>query len=376
MPHNPIRILHVIGAMNRGGAETIVMNLYRAIDRSEVQFDFLVHTDEACDYDDEIRALGGRIFSVPRLTGPNILSYRRACRAFFAEHREFPIVHGHIGSCAAIYLSEAKKTGAFTVAHSHSQHFPLSPAQIAFRTASFPTRFIADYFIACSQQAGIDRYGEKATRTNRYHILKNGIGLASYRFSEEGRAAVRRELGLPENAAVYGHVGRFDPIKNHGFLIDVFLEALAENPDSYLVMTGREDAEGAVRKRCESEGIMDKVRILGLREDIPRVLCALDVFIFPSFKEGLPLATVEAQASGLPCLMSTGVPELARATDAAAFLPLSDGARTWAHAAAEKLAAARGADRTAAIDQVRAAGFDIEESAAWLQDFYLQHAKR
>ncbi|MDO4443471.1 MAG: glycosyltransferase family 1 protein [Slackia sp.] len=375
MNDNPVRILHVIGAMNRGGAETIVMNLYRCIDRTKIQFDFLVGTDEECDYDREIRELGGCIYSLPRFTGTNYRAYKKACRDFFRSHR-YPIVHGHIGSSAAIYLSEAKKAGAFAIAHSHAQHFPLSPGEIAFRMLSFPTRFIADYFIACSQQAGLDRYGRKIAESARYHILKNGIDSASYRFDEQTRKRIRDELSIPNDALVYGHVGRFDPIKNHVFLIDVFEATLEKKPDAFLVLAGREDAARSIRKRCENDGIQDKVRFLGLREDICHVLSAMDVFIFPSFKEGLPMATIEAQASGLPCLISTGVPSLAQVGDRTDFLPLSAGARAWSDAAIEKFEDGRSVDRANAVDDIRNAGFDIDASTAWLQDFYLDIAEK
>lgn len=361
--------------MNRGGAETIVMNLYRCIDREKIQFDFLVNADEECDYDREIRELGGRIYRIPRFTAANYFSYRKACRDFFENHR-YPIVHGHIGSSAAIYLSEAKKTGAFAIAHSHAQHFPISPGEIAFRTLSFPTRFIADYFIACSQQAGMDRYGAKITESSRYHILKNGIDLKSYQFNEQTREQIRKELSIPRDALVYGHVGRFDPIKNHAFLIDVFEATLTKKPGAFLLLIGREDDAQSIRKRCENDGIKDRVLFLGLRENVCEVLSAIDVFIFPSFKEGLPLATIEAQASGLPCLISTGVPTLARASNRTDFLELSANAQTWADIALKKSEANRDFNRASAIDDVRRAGFDINESAAWLQDFYLERAQR
>ncbi|MDO4589841.1 MAG: glycosyltransferase family 1 protein [Slackia sp.] len=374
MAENRIRILHVIGVMNRGGAETIIMNLYRSIDRERIQFDFLVNTENEGDYDREIRELGGRIYALPRFTGTNYLAYKKACRAFFQEHR-YPIVHGHIGSSAAIYLSEAKKAGSFTIAHSHAQNFPISPGEIAFRALSFPTRFIADYFMACSQQAGVDRYGKKAAESDRYHVLKNGIDLSSCGFDDNDRKSIRAELAIPRDALVYGHVGRFDPIKNHPFLVEVFEAALEKKPDAFLVLVGREDDAHAIRALCEEKGLMDNVRFLGLREDVHRVLSAIDVFVFPSFKEGLSIAAVEAQASGLPCLLSTGVPSLAQATKRVRFLPLDVGAHAWSDAALELFEAHRKADRASAIDEVRRAGYDIAESTAWLQEFYCTHAK-
>ena len=151
-----IRVLHVIGAMDRGGAETMIMNLYRAIDRTKVQFDFLVHEQRVCDYDEEIKDLGGEVFrGLPRFKVVNYSTYRDECRDFFSRHSEHPVVHGHIGSCAPVYLREAKRQGRVTIAHSHSQKFPLSVTELGFRALAYPVRRVADNFIACSMEAGL-----------------------------------------------------------------------------------------------------------------------------------------------------------------------------------------------------------------------------
>ena len=154
----PIRILHVIGIMNRGGAETMIMNLYRNIDRSKVQFDFVENEGDTADFDEEILSLGGNIFHCPRYVGKNHLTYCRWWRDFFASHKGvYAVVHGHIGSTAAIYLSIAKRHGAYTIAHSHSAGF----GSAMYRVFSYPTRYVADHFFACSRDAGISRYGKK-----------------------------------------------------------------------------------------------------------------------------------------------------------------------------------------------------------------------
>ena len=195
MRANPLRILHVIGAMNRGGAETLVMNLYRSIDRSRIQFDFLVNELGTCDYDKEIDELGGKMFEVPRYNIANYPVYRRACQAFFSNHHH-PVVHGHIGLPAPIYLSIARRHGAACIAHSHAQNYPLSPGELVFRIATHPTRRCADRFLACSVQAGLDRYGEEVVHSDRFHVLKNGIDIERSRFSEQARVSIRRELGV------------------------------------------------------------------------------------------------------------------------------------------------------------------------------------
>lgn len=161
---DPIRVLHVIGIMNRGGAETMIMNLYRHVDRNKVQFDFVENEGETAAYDGEILALGGKIYRCPRYRGKNHLAYKRWWHDFFRSHPgEYPIVHGHIGSTAAIYLSIAKKYGAYTIAHSHSA----GAGTAAYQIFSYPTRFIADHFFACSDDAAVSRYGRKVGTDKR-----------------------------------------------------------------------------------------------------------------------------------------------------------------------------------------------------------------
>lgn len=374
MSTSPMRILHVIGAMNRAGAESMIMNLYRACDTERVQFDFLVN-DEG-DYDQEIIERGGRIYRIPRFTLTNYSAYRKACAEFFAAHDEFAIVHGHIGLPAAIYLRIARENGMVAIAHSHAQNYPLSPKELVFRIVSRPVRHHADYFMACSMQAGIDRFGTAISRDRtRFCVLNNGIDLAAYRFDDTTRASVRTELGIDADTPVFGHVGRFDPVKNHRFLLEVFSLVLTELPNAKLVLAGRPDEDGTVRARACELGIEDSVVFLGVRSDVARILSAFDVFVFTSFKEGLGMAVVEAQASGLPCVVSKGVPEIARVSNLASFLDLDAGAQAWADEALRRYRN-RCAQRAPYIDDVRQAGFDINESAAWLQDFYLEHARR
>ena len=218
-----LRVLQVIGAMDRGGAETMLMNLHRTIDRDEVQFDYLVHEQRECDYDAEIEKLGGRLFRLPRYTVANGGTYRRLVRAHLQEHPEHRIVHGHIGSSASIYLDEARRAGRFGIAHSHSQNYLHGFMGLAFRAMTRSTRNVADYFFACSREAGIDRYGAAVVEGDRFSIMNNGIDLAAYVCDEERHEAARRALGfgpsmLRGGAPVIGHVGRLSPEKNHAFL--------------------------------------------------------------------------------------------------------------------------------------------------------------
>lgn len=364
-----IRVLHVIGAMDRGGAETMIMNLYRAIDRTSVQFDFLVHETRTCDYDEEIESLGGKLYRAPRFNGINGLSYRRAVSSLLLDSDAHPIVHGHIGSSAALYLSEAKRAGRFAIAHSHAQNFPASPSEYAFRALSYPTRFVADYFFACSREAGIDRFGEKIVGGSAFKILKNGIDLAPYRCDQSEHEACKQLLGYNADSVLIGHVGRLTEVKNHPFLFKTFSAFKQTMPEARLVCVGRGSLEGRLKEQVVELGLGDSVDFLGVREDVPSLMKAFDGFVFPSLKEGLPVAAVEAQASGLPVLLSTGVSQDAVITGAAERLSLSEGPVVWAEHLARSLN--QNNPRHDRIDEVRGRGFDIKDSARWLEQFYL-----
>lgn len=364
-----MRVLQVIGAMDRGGAETMIMNLYRAIDRERIQFDFLVHEQRLCDYDEEIADLGGSVFrELPRFVVSNACSYRRACRDFFDRHPEHEIVHGHIGSSALIYLPEARRAGKAVIAHSHARNFPLSPTEVAFRALSLPVRFQADGFLACSLEAGIDRFGRAVVGGKRFSVLRNAIDVAAFQCDEPAHRQAKRDFGWADRVVV-GHVGRFDPVKNHRFLIDAFARFKRRVPEALLVLVGRGAIEDEVRAHAVDSGCADDVAFWGVTDEVARLQKAFDLFVFPSLSEGLPVSVIEAQAAGAPTLLSTGVPELS-VMDAriATRLDLTQGPQVWADAMVGALE--RSPERALGARAVRAAGFDIERTAAWLERYY------
>lgn len=372
-----IRVLQVIGAMNRAGAETIVMNLMRAVDRERVQFDFLVHTDKRCDYDDEIESLGGTIYHVPRYKIVNGASYRRACRKLLEEHPEIEVVHGHIGSSSAIYLDEARRAGCATVVHSHRDSpKPTSLKAVARRTLYgaliAKTTSIADEFLACGTQAGIDRFGAEVAQGEHFHVMRNGIDLSLYACDEAGHERAKKALGFAGTPLV-GCVARLVSEKNHQFLLDAFARALPHIPEAKLLLAGRGPLEDKLRAQAASLGIEDAVVFLGVRDDVPEVLKALDAFVFPSHLEGLGMAVVEAQAAGTPCIVSTAVPEEAVVTDLVQRIELEEGVDEWA----ARMVALVEADlpRADASNLVRAGGYDIDDVANWMTDFYAELAQ-
>ena len=215
-----IRILHVLSAMNRAGVETMLMNLYRTIDREKIQFDFAVTTTARCDYDDEIESLGGRSIHYPRYVGKNHFAYTKWWNDFFKAHPEYRIIHGHIGSTASIYLTIAKKYGCYTIAHSHSTSGGFGMHKVLYKIYSYSTRYIADYFIGCSTEALVARYGRRVAGNHDISfVLNNGIDVAKYAFSSQIRKEVLEELCLSVNDIIIGTVGRLTPQKNPFFCL-------------------------------------------------------------------------------------------------------------------------------------------------------------
>lgn len=369
----PRRVLHVIGAMDRGGAETLIMNVYRNIDRSILQFDFLVHETRECDFDSEIRALGGSIFSIDRLNGINTVSYIKQCRDFFHMHHNYCAVHVHIGSSACFVIKEAKKFGLFCIAHSHNTNPSLSLPEIGFRLFSYPTRYIADYYLACSREAGVDRFGKAVVTSNRFSVLNNGIDVKRYKFSSKLRSSMRRDLGIaPEQKAIC-HIGRFSDEKNHEFLLKAFAKCGGGEFDGRLFLVGRGPLRNDMEQLAAELNIRDKVVFLGVRSDIPDLLMAMDLFVFPSKWEGLGIAAIEAQASGLPCILSPALPDMAVCSPYAYKMDSLNSTTAWAERMVNEPIRAN-MDRIDGVNYVRESGFDIKRTIDSLASLYLDHA--
>lgn len=350
----------------------MIMNLYRKIDTSKVQFDFLVHLEKPGDYDGEIEELGGKKFYLPEYKVYNEISYRKACRDFFRKHaKEYNIVHGHIESCARIYLREAKKRGCFTIAHCHACNMGSLPAIMAYSALCYPTRFRGDYFLACSKIAGEQRFGKKVVQGQNFKVLKNGIDASLYRYDPERTRKLKKEKGL-EGKVVFGHVGRFTDVKNHEFLIEVFARIYRKMPQSVLLMAGRGELEEKIRTKAEKMGLSSAVFFLGVQEDIAGLMSQMDAFIFPSKHEGLGIVVIEAQASGLPCYISNGVPKEAVVTHSVTQLSLDSTAQEWAEKIMTGLEKFKRKDQ---YQEILHSGFDIGESCSQLMQIYTTACK-
>lgn len=366
-----IRILHVVHGMDCGGTENIIMNLYRNIDRSKIQFDFLVHTQKHCFFDDEIEKLGGQIYRVPYYNILNLFKYQKALKRLFVSHKEWRAVHGHLGSCACIYLRIAKQFGIYTIAHSHNvnnSHFSIK--ELLYRFHALQTRGVADYYMGCSYEAGIERYGRKITEGGCFCVLHNGIKVNEYIFHKPTRDKIQKELGIDDNRFVIGNVGRFSLQKNHMFALDVFT-CLRKISDKYmLVLVGDGELKNKIVAKATQLGILNAIVFTGIRKDVPQIMNAFDMFLFPSFYEGLGIALIEAQASGLPCIVNKdGIMPAAVISDLVELKSLEDGAYEWAEYI-DKIRQ-KGIVRKDMSITVKDAGFDVIDVAKWLENFYL-----
>ena len=356
----PIRVLCVFSTLDRGGAESMCMNLYRHIDRDKVQFDFVKHTKAKGAFEDEIAFLGGRVYEAPRFTGTNIISYVNWWKKHFAHHSEHTIIHGHFFTISAVYFSVAQRKNRITVGHIHA-----SAVNGFLQTAMVKMiRRVTDYPLACSQQAGHWIYGNRP-----FTVLNNGLDSDQFRYGPETRQRVRQQLGLGD-AFTLGTVANFSSVKNPMGLIDIFLSVNAQRPDTKLIWVGEGTERKNIEERIRTENLTKKVLLLGTRNDVPDILQAMDAFLLPSFSEGLPVSAIEAQATGLPCYISNTVSHEVDITGLCRFLPINK-PEAWTDAIFHETAI-----REDASAKIKTAGYDINDTSLWLQDFYLEIAKR
>lgn len=367
---NPVRVLNVLGTTNLGGAESRVMELYRALDKDKVQFDFLVHTDKEGQYSEEIRRLGGRIYRVPRFKVLNILAYKRAWKKLFREHNDFAAVHGHMTSTAAIYLPIAKKAGIpLTIAHARSAGVDRGMKGLVTKIIRYPLKYRADYCFTCSKEAGEAVYGRKWIEKGNVWTVPNAIDTARFRYNPAVRAQVRDRLGLTDRFVI-GHIGRFSFMKNHEYLLEVFAALCKMRDDAALVLIGKGELEDKIKARVKKLGLTDKVLFLGSRMDVEQYYQAFDYFVFPSIFEGLPGSVAEAQACGLHCLVSDKVTREAALTELVVYKSIDEPADNWA---AEIMRSSRNAlaDRKDTSAVIAGQGFDVHRQAAAMEAFYI-----
>jgi glycosyltransferase involved in cell wall biosynthesis len=362
---NPLRILHVVVNMNRGGAETLIMNLYRNIDRSKIQFDFLTCKEGV--FDNEIMEMGGKVHRIPYVTDVGHFGYVKKLNDFFSLHGEYKIIHSHMDKMSGIVLRAAKKANIpVRIAHSHATRSEGGMISRVYKW--YAGRFIisaATGLVACSKDAAKWLFSGNLDKTV---ILRNGIENEKFIYSPMIREQVREELTINQSSFVVGHVGRFNRVKNHKFLIKIFAELVKIRPDSVLLLAG----DGPLRSNMEQEvrklNLESKVRFLGVRCDINRLLQAFDVFAFPSLFEGVPIVLIEAQTADLTCLVSNKISsEVDMSLGLTRFVPINDPV-AWAEELAQLPVRKKEDTCTKLIDKSL---YNIERISSDLEQYYI-----
>lgn len=368
----PIRIVHNIASLHLGGSQAFVMNMYRNIDRSKVQFDFVVAPETKEGFYDEITNLGGKIFSCPRYKGTNHIQYNKWWDDFFNEHPEYKVIHGHVRSTASIYLKIAKRHGLVTIAHSHSTSNGNGISAIVKRIMQLPIRKQADYLFACSDKAGKWLYGEKAITQQNYYMIPNGVDLKRFEFDVNKRNQMRMTLGIKKDMMILGHIGRLSTPKNHKFLLNVFNKYHKINSNSKLLLVGDGELFDCIKEHIDKLNISDAVIMTGSKQNTEDYYQVMDIFVFPSLWEGLPVSVVEAQANGLQCLISDVITHDVDLTDLIQYLPLDE--ELWLGAIVEAHKKKRMGLTNENIQRLQP--FDALTVANKLQEFYLKQDER
>tara|TARA_R110000868_G_scaffold90110_1_gene250381 strand:+ start:16990 stop:18126 length:1137 start_codon:yes stop_codon:yes gene_type:complete len=373
----PTRVLQVLTAMNRGGAETMVMNYYRAMNRNNIQFDFIVHREEVGIYETEILSLGGKIFRMPALSPSNYFKYIKSLNIFFQSHPEYNVIHSHMNAYSYLILKIAKKNNvSIRIAHSHTSIEPFFK-KIFLKNTDIVTTIkdsvqsvvrhfvpnVANYYFSCGQKAGIWLFGKK--NYGKVTIINNAVNSAQFSYNLEFSKEYKKILNL-QDKEIIGHVGNFVEAKNHIFLIHVFKKMLEINNNLVLLLVGQGYLKNKIQEEVKKLEIDSNVRFLGVRDDIPNLMQAFDLFLFPSLYEGLPLTMVEAQASGLKIIASDTITSEVKVTNLVTFCSLDKPENYWAELALKNLKYNRRNTHEDIVD----GKYDIEMNAKNLYEFY------
>lgn len=359
-----IYVLHVVGRMDRGGTEALLMNLMNIVDRNRFQFDFVEQTQDECNYDEQILSLGSKIYRAPHISASSLFAYRKWWKNFYNEHPEYKIIHGHSRGSASIYLDEAKKANRVTILHCHSNSHGKGIKGVMRFIWQLPLRNLSEYRFACSYDSGVSQFGKKSD----FKVIKNGICSDRFIWNPETRKCKRKEFNIEKNFVI-GNVARFEEPKNHKFLLEIFSEIYKMCPEARLMLVGEGSLDSNIHTLAKELGIEDKIIYTGVRSDVNELMQAMDVFVLPSLFEGLGIVNIEAQAAGLTCFVSDKViPPEVDITDLMHHIPLEASPKEWAEQILEHKADF--ANRRDTGNEIINSGFDIKSTADLLCNFY------
>ena len=362
----PIRVLVLDTVMDRGGAETMMMNYFRNIDRNKIVFDFLVNRDYKAAYEDEIKSLGGKIYRMCPLYPQYFGRYKREIKNFLLEHPEYKIIHSNLEERSYFALKEAKKLNIpVRISHSHNapRGFDIkSIVRYYFRARLKPE---VTHMFTCGVEAGDWLYGKK----NRSNVImqNNAVDAKLFEYNELIDKKIRKELKINDKFVI-GHVGRFFEQKNHKFLIDIFDEIYKMDKDSVLLLVGDGDLRKDMEEKVKALGLEEAVIFLGVRENINDLMQCFNVFLLPSLYEGLPVTMIEAQANGLKCVISDTIPKQCAITDNVEIISLNESPKLWAE---RVLRYKNSYKKVSMYKEIVDKDFDIKSNAKWMEEFYI-----
>lgn len=368
----PIRIAQIIGKWLGGGVEAVVMNYYHNIDKSQIQFDFICDSDSTNIPYDEIEKLGGKVFLVPPYQHP--IKYHQELKKILKTNK-YKIVHSHINTLSVFSLYAAKKAGIpVRIAHSHSTTNKKEWKKNLMKQIlkPFSKVFATDYF-CCSELSGRWLFGNKTYDKGKVYLLNNAIDLEKFSFNDKIREKKREELDLKDNALVIGHIGRFVGQKNHDFLIDIFYEIRKKNKDAILILVGQGPLEEKIKAKVERLKLTEFVKFLGQRNDVEELYQAFDIFLLPSLYEGLPVVGIEAQATGLLCILSDAMTKETKVLDTTTFVSLDQSPEKWGEIVLEKYQTFKRKDTKMEITNN---GYNIKKEKSKLEEKYRELMER
>ena len=357
-----VHVLQMISSLYFGGSQTMIVNLFEKIDRNDIQFAFIIDHDEHNEYREKIEELGGLIYVMPTFKGINYFAVRRAWNDFFNKHPEYKILHSHSRSYASIYLPIAKKHHLKTIIHSHNTSNGTGIKALIKNALQYPLRYIADYYFACSTQAGKWLFGDDIVNKDNFYVLNNAIDVDKFKYNYDIRSKYRKEFNLKDEK-VFIQVASFSRQKNHAFSISLFSKIKEIYPDAKMYFVGLGDLATEIKKQIEDYNLQDSIILLGSRNDVNNLLQMADYYIMPSTYEGLSVAAIEAQSSGIKCLLSDQVSSDVKISDNCYLLPLEED--VWLKEIKKDFS--RNKD---AYKNTIKSGFDINTTAKWLKEFY------
>lgn len=362
---SPLRILQIMGIVESGGVEAVIMNYYRNIDKNKVQFDFVMHKGGNPHYIAEVQSMGARVYEITPYS-KNIFAFTYEIYKII-KNGHYDIVHSNMNSLSGFPLFAAWLAGArFRILHNHTTDTKAEGLRTVLKRMLRPfAKMFANKYWACSKLAAEWMYGKQAVNAGKVTIINNAIDLDKFAFNQEKRDKLRKELGLEEKFVI-GHVGRFMKQKNHEFLIDIFAEVEGKKNNAILVLIGEGPLMESIRDKVSNFHLKNKVMFLGVRNDVADLYNVMDVFALPSFYEGLPVVGVEVQANGLPFLCSDKVTREILISDSIKLLPLNDGARKWA----EVILSAKRVPFDETLKSMQKSGFGISIEARKLEERY------